>query len=260
MWDPTTYLSYAEERSRPFFDLLGQVGAESPRAVVDLGCGPGTLTSGLTARWPDATITGLDSSPEMVARARALKTPVTFAEADVQSWHPEPDTDVLLSNAVLQWVRGHDQLLIRWVHELPARAWLAFQVPGNFGARSHRALRALAGDPRWSDRLLPLIRDQRSVLDPAGYASLLYAEGCTVDAWETTYLHVLPEVPGDDHPVLHWMEGTALRPIRAALDPADWQTFRAELGTSLAAEYPIEASRVLFPFRRVFVVARTPAA
>jgi len=257
MWDPTTYLNYADERARPFADLLARVGAERPRAVVDLGCGPGTLTTSLAARWPDATVTGLDSSAEMIERARALDAPMTFAQADVRDWHPEAATDVVVSNATLQWIPGHDALLTRWAGALPAGAWLAFQVPGNFDAPSHRTLRALAGDPRWRSRLAPLLRDE-PVRDPAGYADLLHAAGCTVDAWETTYLHVLASEPGTDHAVLRWMEGTALRPIRAALPEETWTTFRGELGALLAAAYPVTGGRVLFPFRRVFVVARTP--
>jgi trans-aconitate 2-methyltransferase len=258
MWDPTTYLSYADERGRPFGDLLARVRAETPRAVVDLGCGPGTLTATLASRWPRARLTGVDSSPEMIARARSLGAPATFVEADVRSWHPDADTDVVTCNATLQWVHGHEALLTRWIGELPAGAWLAFQVPGNFDAPSHQALRRLAADPRWQASLANLLRSGRPVLDPAGYATLLHASGCDVDAWETTYVHVLPVVD-DDHPVLRWMEGTALRPVRAALDDETWAGFRAQLGGQLAAEYPVTGGRALFPFRRVFVVARAPA-
>ncbi|HEY3003330.1 MAG TPA: trans-aconitate 2-methyltransferase [Kribbellaceae bacterium] len=258
MWDPSVYLSYAGERQRPFGDLLLRVGAEAPRAVVDLGCGPGTLTALLATRWPGARVTGVDSSPEMIAEAHALATPVTFVEGDVRAWRPDPDTDVVVCNATLQWVPGHEALLTRWVAELPAGAWLAFQVPGNFDAPSHRALRALAAEPEWRERLGTVVRDAHPVLDPTGYATLLHAAGCTVDAWETTYLHVLPVTEPGDQPVLRWMEGTALRPVRAALDDAAWTEFRAALGARLDRAYPPRDARVLFPFRRIFVVARVP--
>jgi trans-aconitate 2-methyltransferase len=257
MWDPSTYLRYGDERSRPFHDLLARVPAARPRAVVDLGCGPGTLTATLAERWPDSRIAGLDSSPEMIARAAALDTPVDFAVGDVRTWRPEPDVDVLVSNAVLQWVPGHRELLTRWAATLPAGAWLAFQVPGNFAAPSHRALREVAGRDRWRDTLAPLLREA-PVEDPADYAALLVGAGCAVDAWETTYVHLLPAA-GADHPVLAWMEGTALRPVRAALDAAGWADFCAELGVRLAGAYPVRQGQVYFPFRRIFVVARTGA-
>ncbi|WP_089155713.1 trans-aconitate 2-methyltransferase [Micromonospora sp. NBS 11-29] len=255
MWDPSTYLRYRDERSRPFHDLLARVAATQPRAVVDLGCGPGTLTATLVDRWPASRITGLDSAPEMIARATALDTPVTFAVGDVRDWRPTPDVDVLLGNAVLQWVPDHRDLLVRWAAELPAGAWLAFQVPGNFAAPSHRALHEVAARDRWRDPLAGLLREA-PVDEPTGYAALLTDAGCAVDAWETTYVHLLPTA-GPDHPVLTWMEGTALRPVRAALDAAGWAGFRAELGVRLAEAYPVRQGQVYFPFRRIFVVART---
>ncbi|RIV37850.1 trans-aconitate 2-methyltransferase [Micromonospora radicis] len=258
MWDPATYLRYDDERARPFHDLLARVPATRPRAVVDLGCGPGTLTATLADRWPGSRIVGLDSSAEMIARAAALDTPVGFAVADVRDWRPEPGTDVVVSNAVLQWVPGHRALLTRWARELPTGAWLATQVPGNFDAPSHRALRELAGRPPWRAALAPLLREA-PVAEPVEYAESLVAAGCAVDAWETTYVHLLTARPDADHPVLTWMEGTALRPVRAALDAADWSAFRTALAVHLAEAYPARQGQVYFPFRRIFVVARTGA-
>ncbi|WP_327027671.1 trans-aconitate 2-methyltransferase [Micromonospora sp. NBC_01740] len=262
MWDPTTYLRYGDERSRPFHDLLARVPAERPRAVVDLGCGPGNLTATLAARWPDSRVAGLDSSPEMIAEAAAtaaVAPGVSFAVGDVRHWHPEPDVDVVISNAVLQWVPGHRDLLTRWARELPVGAWLAVQVPGNFDAPSHRALREVADRPAWRADVAPLLRRPPADDTAVGYAELLTAAGCAVDAWETTYVHLLPARVDADHPVLSWLEGTALRPVRAALDAAGWADFRAELGVRLAEAYPVRHAQVHFPFRRVFFVARTGA-
>lgn len=254
MWDPTKYLAFADHRSRPFFDLVGRVNAEAPRRVVDLGCGPGNLTVALAQRWPDAVLEASDSSSEMVAAAR--ERGIDASVLDVREWQPSGDADVVVSNAVLQWVPGHDELLARWVKQLPHGAWLAFQVPGNFDAPSHVRIRELAASARWRDRLAALVlREDDAVLDPAGYAGLLSDAGCVVDAWETTYLQRLT---GDD-PVLEWVTGTALRPIRNALPDAEWQEFRAELAPRLRAAYPQRADGTTwFPFRRVFVVARTP--
>ncbi|MGC4807284.1 trans-aconitate 2-methyltransferase [Micromonospora sp. DT233] len=258
MWDPTAYLRYADERSRPFHDLLARVPAQRPRTVVDLGCGPGTLTATLARRWPAARVVGLDSSAEMIERAAALGEPVDFAVADVRDWHPGPDVDVLVANAVLQWVPGHRELLTRWVAELPAGAWLAVQVPGNFDAPSHRALREVAGTGPWAAELTPLLR-AAPVDDAESYAALLTGADCAVDAWETTYVHLLPAPTDADHPVLTWMEGTGLRPIRAALDDRRWAEFRSALRARLAEAYPVRRGQVSFPFRRIFVVARTGA-
>ncbi|BCY13749.1 methyltransferase domain-containing protein [Actinoplanes sp. L3-i22] len=243
MWDPAVYRRYGNERSRPFFDLVARVGAESPRAVVDLGCGSGELTGTLAERWPRARVSGIDSSPEMIAKAGAGD----FRVGDIADWQPGPDTDVVITNAALQWVPGHQRMLRSWADALPPGGWLAMQVPGNFAAPSHRLLREVAGEFGVGH-----VAREAPVDDPADYAALL--AGTRVDAWETTYLHLLP-VDGADHPVLRWMEGTALRPVRAALDPAAWADFRAELGGRLAEAYPAGHGHVAFPFRRIFVVA-----
>jgi trans-aconitate 2-methyltransferase len=255
MWDPAVYGRFSSERSRPFFDLVARIGAERPRAVVDLGCGPGELTATLTGRWPDARVSGVDSSPEMIAEATALGAPVDFQVGDVRSWRPWPQVDVLVTNATLQWVPGHQELLARWARELPPGAWLAMQVPGNFGAPSHRALREVARSAPFAEWTADVVRDE-PVADPADYAALLTGAGAQVDAWETTYVHLLPET-GGDHPVLRWMEGTALRPVKAALPEDGWQRFRTTLAGELAAAYPVRDGLVAFPFRRIFVVART---
>lgn len=256
MWDPVSYGRFTTERSRPFADLVARVGADAPRAVVDLGCGPGDLTAALADRWPRAHVSGLDSAPQMIARARARDTGVHFGVGDVRDWRPAPDVDVLVCNAVLQWVPGHGDLLRRWVRQLPPGAWLAFQVPGNFDAPSHRALRAVAATAQFAGALAEVIRAD-PVHDAVGYAGLLTELGCTVDAWETTYVHLLPD-DAAGHPVLLWMEGTALRPVRAALDDDGWRDFRQHLQARLARAYPVRGGSVCFPFRRVFVVARTP--
>lgn len=258
MWDPAQYLRFGDERSRPFFDLVGRIGAERPRRVVDLGCGPGQLTAALAARWPAAQIRGIDSSAEMIAAAAqqlsSAGAGLSFAREDVRDWRPEQPVDVIVSNAVLQWVPGHEELLAPWAAALVPGGWLAFQVPGNFGQPSHAILRDLAGSDRWRARLadVPL---NRQAADPADYADLLSRAGCSVDAWETTYLHVLP---GED-PVLEWYKGTGLRPVLAALEPAQAAEFLAEYGARARAAYPRRPYGTILPFRRVFVVARRAA-
>jgi trans-aconitate 2-methyltransferase len=254
MWDPAVYRCYGSERARPYLDLVARVAAERPRAVVDLGCGPGELTVTLAERWPGAAVTGFDSSPEMIQKAGSNESEaVRFRLLDVRDWRPGPDVDVLVTNATLQWVPEHRDLLGRWARELPPGAWIAMQVPGNFDAPSHRAIRAVAA--RYG---VDHVTREAPVDDPAGYASLLLGNGATVDAWETTYLHLLPDA-GGEHPVLQWVEGTALRPVKAALDDNAWREFRADLARELAAAYPAAGGYVAFPFRRIFVVARTAA-
>jgi len=244
-WDPALYLDFDDHRARPFHDLIGRVGAVAPRRVVDLGCGPGHLTGVLSARWPQAAVSALDSSAEMVAAARARG--IAAEQLDVHDWTPPPDADVVVTNAVLQWVPGHLDLLRGWLAALPPTAWFALQVPGNFAAPSHALVRELA-----AGRVT--LRGEASVPEPAVYAEVLAACGADVDVWETTYQQRLT---GPD-PVLRWIDATALRPVRDALPSDEYAAFRAELAPRLRAAYPARPDGTTwFPFRRIFAVART---
>lgn len=252
-WEPERYLTYADERARPLDDLVGRVGAADPRLVVDLGCGPATLTKSLARRWPRARVIGVDSSAEMLAAAPPDVTDagVELVHADLREWSPPDPVDVVVANATLQWVPGHLDLLPTLVSWLRPGAWLAFQVPGNFDSPSHTLLRDLAAAPRWHDRLAS-VAGRPGSHNPQTYLEALAALGCAVDAWETTYLHVLP---GADA-VLTWVSGTALRPVLAALRDAEREEFLSEYAPLLRQAYPRRSYGTVLPFRRIFVVAR----
>ena len=253
-WDPDQYARYGAERSRPFFDLVSQIGAAAPAAVTDVGCGSGELTVTLAERWPEATVRGIDSSADMIDRAPRGDEArgVSFAVARAQDFDAT-GIDVVVSNAALQWVPGHDELLVAWSRELNAGGWLAFQVPDNFQAPSHRLMRELADSPGWRARLHGVLRAD-PVSAPATYLDLLAAQGLRVDAWQTEYEHVLT---GPD-PVLEWVRGTGLRPVLAALSDEDAARFSAEYGALLRDAYPAKPYGTVFGFRRTFVVAAKP--
>ena len=259
MWDPAQYLNFADQRSRPFFDLVGRIRATAPGYVVDLGCGPGQLTATLADRWPKAEVAGIDSSAEMIETASKLLAErtaagtagrVTFRIGNVTDWQPDRPVDVIVSNAVLQWVPGHLELLPRWADDLAPDGWLAFQLPGNFDQPSHAILRELAASDRWRDQLSGA-QLNRQAGDPEEYLDLLAARGLQVDAWETTYLHVLT---GPD-PVTEWYKGSGLRPVLSRLGEADAAEFVAAYGARARAAYPAASYGTVLPFRRVFVVA-----
>jgi trans-aconitate 2-methyltransferase len=252
MWNPDVYLAFADHRGRPFYELLSRVSAESPRRVVDLGCGPGNLTVTLAQRWPDAVLEAVDSSPEMVAAARERGLDAVVGGID--EWAPKPDTDVVVSNAALQWVPDHVALMLRWVTELPAGAWIAMQVPGNFDAPSHVAVREVARRKEFAEPLRDMPwREADLVKTPTEYADLLTDAGCAVDAWETTYSHQLT----GETPVLDWITGTALTQVKSRLSAEAWQRYREEIIPVLAQAYPVRKDgTTFFPFRRIFVVAQ----
>lgn len=252
MWDAAQYLRFDGERARPFFDLLAQVDAENPRYVADLGCGPGNLTAVLARRWPRARVAGVDISPEMIAAAKSdpdIGERVSFSLGDVRDWEPDTPPDVLICNAVLQWVPGHQDLLVRWADLLAPGGWLAFQLPGNFDQPSHVIVREMAASPRWREPLRGAELN-RQAGDPREYAELLARPGYEVNAWETSYVHILR----GESPVLEWTRGTTLRPVLAVLDADQAATFLDEYAERLRQAYDHRPFGTMFPFRRVFTV------
>lgn len=258
MWDPGLYRQFGAERSRPFYELIARIGAAKPAFVADVGCGPGQLTAELCQRWPSAEVRGVDSSAEMIAAANAIlddlgrgpRPRLSFEIADAACWQPPRPVDVLVSNAMLQWIPEHEKVVARWVGQLSDVGWLAFGVPANFGEPAHALMRDLAATERWRRSLRDVAFNSQGA-DPAEYLDMLAGHGLAVDAWETTYLHVLD---GDD-PVLRWYRGTGLRPVIAALGQERAAEFMAEYGALLRDAYPARPCGTVLPFRRVFVVA-----
>lgn len=249
-WNPDVYARYADERSRPFVELVQRIRTESPRKVVDLGCGTGVQTATLADRWPSADILGLDSSKDMVAQQPAdLPGNVRIDEGDIATFTAS-GIDVVVSNAALQWVPSHRELVRQWADEIEVGGTLAWQVPGNFDAPSHVLMRRLAESAEWAPYLTGVLRGADSTDTAQAYAASLQASGLSVDAWETTYVHVLD---GDD-PVLRWVRGTGLRPVLDALEPDQRDRFEATYAHMLREAYPKTEHGTLFPFRRIFVV------
>jgi trans-aconitate 2-methyltransferase len=259
-WDPEQYQRFADDRARPFIDLIGRVHTRTPAAVVDLGCGPGPMTALLSDRWPSASVLGVDSSESMIKAAGTHARPgrLRFEVGSIGDWDVPP-VDVIVSNAALQWVPDHIALLPRWAAALRPGGAIAFQVPRSSGMRAGEVFRSVAAQPKWAARLSAAAtatgpRSAGSPVRPiAEYVDVLAGAGLRVDAWETTYQHLLP---GTD-PVLEWFSGTGLRPYLDALraDPVALAEFRAEVGALLRAEYPPAPYGTILPFPRIFVVA-----
>jgi len=260
-WNPDQYEKFSDHRNRPFADLMSRVSSSTPKIVTDLGCGTGSLTLTLAQRWPDARIIGVDSSAEMLDQARRndRRERVEWVCSDIESWDPlglGAPIDVITTNALLQWVPSHRELIPGWVAALAPGGWFAMQVPGNFNAPSHALLREVAFRSPQADELLPRLRGGEAVSEPSAYVALLAGLGCDVDAWETTYQHVLD--PGGDQaePVLEWTKGTALLPVFELLkDEGERADFVAAYGSALLQAYPRQPFGTLFAFRRIFTVA-----
>lgn len=260
-WNPGQYERFRGPRERPGQDLLAAIPSLPARSIVDLGCGTGYLTRQLADRFPAAGVTGLDSDPAMLAKAGAVASAVRWQRGDIAGWRPETPPDLIFSNAALHWLPDHGALLPRLAGMLAPGGVLAVQMPDNFAAPSHRLLLDLAGREPWV-RALSGALDHGAVLGPADYWRALRPHCRTVDIWHTDYLHALT---GPD-PVLEWVSGTALLPVMTRLPADQAAAFRDAYAKALRIAYPPEPvpgggtdgtpATTLFPFRRIFILAR----
>ena len=252
-WDPNQYLKFADHRLRPALDLMAQIALEAPRAIYDLGCGAGNITRLLAERWPGAAVTGIDSSPDMLAKARQEAPGVAFAEADIARWQPPAPADLLFSNATLHWLDDHASLLPRLVAQLAPGGVLAVQMPYNRDSPSHVLMEAAAADGPWRARLGAVRQAYQSLEDVDAYYRILAPAARRLDIWQTEYLHILE----GENPVVAWTRGTALRPYLDALDEPERGGFLAAYARRIAAAYPKQADgKTLLPFRRLFFIAQ----
>lgn len=251
-WNPQQYLAFADQRLRPALDLLARVPAESPRRVVDLGCGAGNATKLLKQKWPEAAVTGFDSSPEMLARARADSPDIAWVQSDIASWRPADRPDVLFTNAALHWLGGHETLFPALVRQVAPGGYFACQMPANFRAPSHSTIETVGRDPRWRREIEPLIKEPPTK-EPEFYYDLLSPITASLDIWHIEYLQVLH---GDD-PVAAFTKGTWLPQFLDALEEPRRSAFEAEYRARLRVAYPKRADgATLFPFKRLFIVAK----
>lgn len=255
-WDPAQYLKFAGERMRPAVDLLARVEAEGPAMVVDLGCGAGNLAPLILERWPKAKLVGVDSSPEMLARARAEHPRAEFVQADIGAWRPRAPVDVLYSNAALHWLDDHARLFPALLESVKPGGWLAVQMPRNFAAPSHASIVETIEQGPWRAKLGPHLR-REPVAAPEAYWRLLAPRADALQVWETEYLQVL----SGDNPVAEYTKGTWLKQFLDRLQGEERRAFEADYRRRVLERYPPQADgRTLFPFRRLFIVARRSGA
>lgn len=250
-WQAKQYMLFENERTRPVRDLLAAVPATHVHSAVDLGCGPGNSTETLAAHAPGAAIVGLDSSADMIAAARQRLPQFQFDVTDIATWDARGPYDLILANAVLQWVPGHERLFPSLVEKLAPGGSLAVQMPDNLDEPAHRLLREVATHGPWAHKLKGVERTMRFGAD--WYYGLLKPLCARVDVWRTIYHHPLA---GGAGAVVEWFKGSALRPFLAGLDDAEQQAFLQSYQDEIAKAYPALADgTVLLPFPRLFIVA-----
>ncbi len=250
-WDPAQYLKFADHRVRPAIDLLNRVDLESPEVVYDLGAGTGNITEMLAKRWPSTRVIGVDNSPEMMEAAKRVEN-LEWQQGDIGNWRPDRPADLIFSNAALHWVDGHTELFNGLMSAVAPGGLFAVQMPRNFGALSHTSISEAALGGPWRSVLEPLLRPAPVEL-PQFYVRILSPLASSLDVWETDYIQILT----GDNPVKEWTKGTWLKPLLDALEEPERSEFEKTYADLVEKAYPKESDgTTLFPFRRMFIVAR----
>jgi len=258
VWDANLYLKFADHRVRPALDLMGRIdpanGVRPGHVIYDLGCGAGNISRILAERFPTAEVVGVDSSEEMLAKARSqtVDSRVSFAKGDLTQFKPSKPPGILYSNAAYQWVEGHIDLFPGLMKLLPSGGQLAIQMPRNHEAPSHALMRKAVEMGPWRDKLTT-VRTIRPVLEPTRYYDVLKPLCSDLEIWETIYWQPLT---GKD-PVAQFTAGTGLRPYLDLLSKEEGAAFYEAYAALLREAYPMRADGItIFPFRRLFIVAR----
>jgi trans-aconitate 2-methyltransferase len=250
-WNADQYLQFADERTRPCRDLIARIALEQPARIIDLGCGPGNSTEVLAQRWPEAEITGLDSSPAMLAAAQKSHPEIDWITGDIAGWTAAAPCDLVFSNAAVHWVPDHSTILPRLLSQLAPEGALAFQVPANFDAPAHRAMRELASSRAWKSHFPGTVREWH-VHEPAFYYDLLAPQVARLDLWTTEYFHIMES----SEAIVEWYKGTGLRPYLDLLPAADQGRFLLEYRRLIHEAFPPHPDgHVIFPFLRLFLIA-----
>jgi trans-aconitate 2-methyltransferase len=252
-WSAKQYVAFEDERTRPVRDLVGALPDIDARSVADIGCGPGNSTEVLAARFPHAQLSGIDSSPDMIAAARQRLPAASFALEEAQSWSAPGPFDVILANAVLQWVPHHETLLPALIARLAPHGALAVQMPDNLGGPAHRLMREIAGEGPWAGKLAKAAQARTVLADAQWYYELLRPKCSSVALWRTTYYHPLA---GGAAAVVEWFKGSGLRPYLEPLSEDERGAYLSRYTAAIAGAYPpLADGSVLLPFPRLFMIA-----
>lgn len=250
-WDPNLYLKFSDQRARPAADLIAQIRLENPRRIIDLGCGTGNSTEQLHRRWSEAKLTGVDNSPEMLKKARQNYPDWKWIESPIESWRAEGTYDLIFSNAALHWIGDHATLFPRLMSCVAPGGVLAVQMPNNFQSPAHQAMKKVAQDPRWQGAL-DGATENYNVQPIAFYYRVLSPAAKELNLWEVEYLQVM----NSTRAILDWVRSTAMRGYLDRLPAERRKEFEEMCLRAFEQAYTVEQDgKVLFPYRRMFIIA-----
>lgn len=252
MWNPDLYLKFKRERTQAVKDLIFRIKKEKPERILDLGCGPGNSTGELRKRWPEAEIIGLDSSEEMLEKARSSYPDIEWVQADGgEDLSFLEKFDIVFSNATIQWIPGHKRLLNNLVELINEDGILAVQVPNTKYMPIRIAINETAEDDKWQKKFHNM-KQYIHYEELSFYYDVLYKDVKEIELWETTYNHVML----DHESIIEWYNSTGMRPYLEKLEQWEKDEFAESVLKKIRKSYKLQSDgKVLFPFRRLFFIA-----
>ncbi len=251
MWNAALYNKLSKERLQPSIDLVNRISGNDFRRILDVGCGTGLSSGTLYAQWPNAEITGVDLSAEMLEKARQTMETVTWLQRDCSK--PLDDLgifDLVFSNAFLQWLRNQEEFLRNVRKLLGNSGILALQVPDFKSMPACDCInKVTAAYGSIFHGIEKEIYTNNAIED---YYDILKRYYSSAEVWKTGYYHVMIS----HEAILEFIKGTALRPHLERLDDGKAGIFLQSILEELKSVYPIqEDGTILFEFKRMFFVA-----
>jgi trans-aconitate 2-methyltransferase len=251
-WNSAGYLKFVNERTQPAVDLINRIDKENPLKIIDIGCGPGNSTEVLAKRFPNAKILGADNSPNMIEAAEKKYPNLQFVLCDASKdlISLDNDFDIVFSNACIQWIPNHNELLKNMMGLLRQGGVLAVQTPMNYNEPIHQIIGEVSASEKWASRFL----NKRIFynLSQSGYYDLLSDISADFVLWQTTYFHKMKS-HGD---IMEWYRSTGLRPYLDVLSEDDKHEFERDVYDKLTAAYPKQKNgEIIFRFPRFFFIA-----
>lgn len=245
-WNTNQYEKFKDQRAQPLLDLISMLKPSKAPSVIDLGCGTGEWTLELHKQVKAKHTLGIDSSLEMMTKAKTFAIPgqLDFKLGDIQTWDPTQKYDIIFSNAALQWCSDHQQLLARFKEALTTNGQMAHQIPYNQAAFTHELAGIMSEERGWEK--------DYPTLTPEAYSRILFALGFSEQVVTTkVYGHVLESREA----AFEWVKGTTLNRFKAKLSKDDYEAFLVEYKDRLFAETPDERP-FFYPFTRILMWAK----
>lgn len=251
-WNSNQYLKFKNERTQPAIDLANRISIDNPKNVIDIGCGPGNSTEVLQKHFANAEIIGIDSSSEMIARAKAQHSDIDFVCCDVNDLFCKSEKyDVVFSNACIQWIPNHNEFLKNLMTLLSDNGVLAVQIPYNQNEPIQKIISEVTQSVKWVG-CFENPREKYVLNFSEYYYDLLSDISSSFEMWQTTYFHKMKSYES----ILEWYRGTGLRPYLAELNDKQKADFETDILNRVMEEYPMQKNGdIIFRFPRLFFTA-----